>query len=200
MKEQTDKEILVAFSQGSPLAYEYIYKRFHTNIFLVAHRYIRSDDDAKDLRSKCFIKLWEQRDILRFETMGALFSWLRTTISHSCIDYLRSISIRESKQSEIVLRYWQDNHTEVFEASDKEAIILERLLKQIEQLPLKFKVVFKMRWLDDLKFREIAEELGADISTIKKRYARAVVLLKKNIPDSELVVLFILLFWDIYNN
>ena len=70
MKEQTDKEILVAFSQGSPLAYEHIYKRFHTNIFLVAHRYIRSDDDAKDLRSKCFIKLWEQHDALSFETMG----------------------------------------------------------------------------------------------------------------------------------
>jgi RNA polymerase sigma-70 factor (ECF subfamily) len=200
MKEQTDKEILVAFSQGSALAFEYIYKRFHTNIFLVAHRYIRSDDDAKDLRSKCFIKLWEHHDKLEFDNMGALFSWLQATISHSCIDYLRSISIRESKQSEIVLRYWQDNHAEVFEASDKEAIILERLLKQIEQLPPKFKAVFKMRWLDDLKFKEIAKELGADISTIKKRYARAVVLLKRNIPDSELVVLFLFLLWDMYNN
>jgi RNA polymerase sigma-70 factor, ECF subfamily len=200
MKEQTDKDILVAFSLGDPLAFEHIYNRFHTNIFLVAHRYVRSEEDAKDLRSKCFIKLWELRDKLDFGSMGALFSWLRSTITNSCIDYLRSISIRESKRPEIVKRYWQDNELEVFEASDKEAIILERLLKEIDQLPPKFKEVFKMRWLGDLKFREIAEELNTDVSTIKKRYARAVVLLKRNIPDSELVILFIFLFSDIYNN
>ena len=200
MKEQTDKEILAAFSQGSPLAFEHIYNRFHTNIFLVAHRYIRSEEDAKDIRSKCFIKLWEQRDKLNFDTMGALFSWLRATITNSCIDYLRSISIRESKKPEIVQRYWQNNEMEIFEASDKEAIILERLLKDIDRLPPKCKEVFKMRWLRDLKFREIAEELNTDVSTIKKRYARAVVLLKRNIPDSELVILFIFLFRDMYNN
>jgi len=200
MKEQTDKEILVAFSQGNPLAFEHIYNRFHTHIFLVAHRYIRSDEDAKDIRSKCFIKLWELREKLDFESMGALFSWLRSTITNSCIDYLRSISIRESKRPEIIHRYLQENETDIFEASDKEAIIIERLLKQINELPPKFKEVFKMRWLGDLKFREIAEALNTDVSTIKKRYARAVVLLKRNIPDSELVILFIFLFCDMYNN
>jgi RNA polymerase sigma-70 factor, ECF subfamily len=200
MKEQTDKEILVAFSQGNPSAFEHIYNRFYTNIFLVAHRYIPSEEDAKDIRSKCFIKLWELRENLNFESMGALFSWLRSTITNSCIDYLRSISIRESKRPEIITRYWQDHQTDIFEASDKEAIILERLTKEIELLPPKFKEVFKMRWLRDLKFREIAEELNTDVSTIKKRYARAVILLKRHIPDSELVILFIFLFVDIYNH
>lgn len=200
MKEQTDKEILVAFAQGNPLAFEHIYNRFHTNIFLVAHRYVRSEEEAKDIRSKCFIKLWELRESLHFESMGSLFAWLRSTITNSCIDYLRSISIRESKRPEIVKRYWQANEVDIFEASDKEALILERLRKEIDRLPPKCKEVFNMRWLRDLKFREIAEELNTDISTIKKRYARAVVLLKKKIPDSELVILFIFLFRDYYNN
>lgn len=200
MKEQTDKEILAALSLGDPLAFEHIYHRFHTNIFLVAHRYVRSQEDAKDIRSKCFIKLWEQREKLSFESMGALFSWLRLTVTNGCIDYLRSISIRDAKRPEIVTKYLQDNEKEIFEANDKEAIILERLLKDIDGLPQKIKDVFKMRWLRDLKFREIAEELGSDVSTVKKRYARAVVLLKRNIPDSELVILCILLFSYFYYN
>lgn len=200
MKEQLDKEILVAFSKGSAVAFEQIYKRYHTNIFLVAHRYIRSEEDAKDIRSKCFIRLWELREKLNFDSMAALYSWLRSTIINSCIDYLRSLSMRESKQPEIVMRYLHENHTEIFEASDKEAIILERLLGRIEQLPPKCKQVFKMRWLGDLKFREIAEALNTDISTIKKRYARAIKLLKETIPDTELVILFIFLFKDIHNS
>jgi RNA polymerase sigma-70 factor (family 1) len=200
MKEQLDKETLLEFSKGSAVAFEQIYKRYHTNIFLVAHRYIRSEEDAKDIRSKCFIRLWELREKLDFDSMAALYSWLRTTIVNSCIDYLRSVSIRESKQPEIAMRYMQENQTEIFEASDKEAIILERLLRQIEQLPPKYKVVFKMRWLGDLKFREIAEELNTDISTIKKRYSRALKSLKENITETELVILFVFLFSDIYNN
>lgn len=195
MQPQADKEILAAFAQGNPLAFEHIYKRLHTNIFLVANRYIRSEEDAKDLRSRCFIKLWEQRETLNFDSMGALFAWLRTTITNSCFDYLRSIAIRESKKPEIIKAYWSDELPEIFEATDKEAIILERLLKEIEQLPPKCKEVFKMRWQYDLKFREIAEHLGVDVSTIKKRYARALVLLRKDMPDT-LAVLYIIILSD----
>lgn len=198
MREQSDKEILVALSQGCPLAFEHIYNRFYSNILVVALRYLRSEEDAKDIRSKCFTKLLELRGHLNFESMGSLFSWLRATTSNSCIDYLRSISIRESKKSEIELRYLQNHQTEIFEASDKEAIILERLRKEIDLLPPKVKEVFKMRWLRDMKFREIAEVIGAEVSTTKKRYARALVLLKRHlpvnpeviVPDSEPVILF----------
>ena len=80
---------------------------------------------------------------------------------------------------EMSLCFCEYNDTYAFEASDKEAAILERLLKQIEQLPTNVKQVFKMHWLNNLKFREIAEQMGADISTIKKRYSRALTILKK---------------------
>jgi RNA polymerase sigma-70 factor (ECF subfamily) len=176
---EDDTRILLAFSKGSPVAFEHIYNRFYVRIYIEANRYIRSEEDAKDIRSKCFIKLWELRDKLKFESMGALFSWLRVTVSNSCIDYLRMISVRKLKREEISLYFSEYNDISAFEVSDKEAIILERLLKQIDLLPVNVKVVFKMRWLNDLKFKEIAEALDADISTIKKRYARALTILRK---------------------
>lgn len=174
-----EKEILYELSKGSHWAFEHIYNRFHTQIFVVAHRYIRSEDEAKDIRSKCFTKLWELREKLEFDSMGALFSWLRTIASNSCIDFLRKENIREAKELDIITHYWQEHYNDTFESSDKEAVILDRLLKQIDQLPPKFKQVFKMRWLNDLKFREISDQIGADISTVKKRYARALTLLRK---------------------
>jgi RNA polymerase sigma-70 factor, ECF subfamily len=184
-------ELIEKFKKGNAAAFEQIYNRYHTMIFLLALQYLPADEDAKDIRSKSFIRLWELREKLAFDSMAALYSWLRSTTRNSCIDYLRSLSIRESKRDEIIKRYQEENHAEVFEASDKEALILDRLLYHIEQLPPKFKVVFKLRWLDDLKFREIAERLNTDISTIKKRYSRAVELLKEKIPGTELVILFI---------
>lgn len=179
MGENLDRNILREFSKGSPKAFENIYNRFYVRMHIEANRYIRSEEDAKDIRSKCFMKLWELHEKLEFDSMGALFSWLRVTINNSCVDFLRRTSIREKKYEEAIHRYHQDNEKDIFEAGDKEAIILERLLKQIELLPPNVKRVFKMRWLNDLKFREIAELLGVEVSTIKKRYSRALTILKK---------------------
>lgn len=183
-----DKQILTAFAQGDPIAFERIYKRFHTRIFVVASRYVHCEEDAKDIRAKGFIKLWELREGLKFENMGALFSWLRSTITNSCIDHLRRVTIRKSKQPDVIAHWAPEDDRVIFEASDKEAIILERLQKEIELLPPKCKEVFTMRWQGDLKFREIAAALSTDVSTIKKRYARAAFLLRSSIAKDNIKI------------
>lgn len=192
----TDKQILSAFAQGDPVAFDRIYKRFHTRIFVVAKRYVRCEEDAKDIRAKGFIKLWELRESLRFDNMGALFSWLRSTIANSCIDHLRSVNIRKSKQPAVIAYWTPEDDPVIFEASDKEAIILERLRKEIDLLPPKCKEVFKMRWLDDLKFREIAAAVNTDVSTIKKRYARAAFLLRSKMPNGYIILLLTLMYFE----
>lgn len=180
MESDVNRNTLVEFSKGSSVAFEKIYNKFHALVFVTASRLLRSDTDAKDMRSKCFLKLWEHREKLHFETLGHLFTWLKVCVHNHCIDHLRSVAIRHSKQPEVESRFWEENEIEeIFEVSDKEAVILERLLKQINQLPPKVRVVFKLRWLDDLKFREIAAMKGIDVSAVKKRYARALVLLRK---------------------
>lgn len=50
-----DKEILVAFSKGDSEAFEIIYNRFYGKIFFIARQYLHYEEDAKDIRSACFI-------------------------------------------------------------------------------------------------------------------------------------------------
>lgn len=173
-----DKEILKALHEGSESAFEYIYKEMHTSIFLVARKHINSEDDAKDVRANCFMKLWDRRDKLVFNSMSELYTWLKVTATNNCIDQKRKTTYQESKKQDIINNNLQDQDNYVFEVEDKEAAILNRLMARIENLPPKFKTVFKMRWLDDLLFREIASKLGEDVSTVKKRYARAIKLIK----------------------
>src|ERR1044072_4961757 len=147
---ESDLKILAAFSEGNPAAFAEIYKRFYPVTLLIALRYI-PEDDAKDVRSECFIKLWQARDKLHFESMGALFSWLKVTISNACIDHIRSTGARQIRQSKYShLELLRMEREEIFDATDKEAAILRRLLDQIETLPSKYRPVFKLRWLENL--------------------------------------------------
>jgi RNA polymerase sigma factor (sigma-70 family) len=176
---KSDLDILTGFSRGDPIDFEYLYNKFYPFALFLARKYIKSEEDARDIRSKCFTKLWILKDKLHFDSMGAIYSWIRTTITRDCIDLLRSAVIQELRNPKLTLLYLQEHETELFEVSDKEAVVIGRLLKQIDQLPTNCRVVFKLRWLDDLKFKEIAVMLRINISTAKKRYARAVLLLQK---------------------
>lgn len=174
----SEKEILTALRNGSQAAFEHIYKEMHSGIFLIARKYSKSEEDAKDARSISFMRLWEKKDVLVFNSIPELYTWLKVTTRNRCIDFNRAYRIHESKEENIIYRYCEEDEI-VFEATDKEAALLNRLMNHIEALPKKVKVVFKMRWLDDLLFREIAKKLRTDESTIKKRYARALELLRR---------------------
>ena len=76
----------------------------------------------------------------------------------------------------------------------------DQLKQAYRQLALKYHPDRNKESDATVKFREIAEALNTDISTIKKRYARALKLLKETVPDTELVLLFIFLFRDIHNS
>lgn len=177
-----DKEILEAFSEGSAQAFEVIYNRYFGNVFFIARRYLKSDEYAKDARSNTFMKLWQLRNNLEFGNMESLYGWLARTTVHNCIDTLRKYSTKYEKNVDIdyLLDEYEveDNVKDIFEVSDKEAAIIERLLKRLESLDPKFRIVFKMRCFDELKFIEISQQLHTDLSTVKKRYARAVKLLR----------------------
>lgn len=184
-------EIIIAFNNGNAYAFEYIYNKYYTHIFLIAAKFLKEENNAKDVRSQVFIKLWENIGKVKFENMPTLFGWLRTITSNTCIDYIRSINTRHKyehdenifKKVKIVRAEGEydvlEEQEEFFECNDKEAAILNRLLYNIEKLPPNVKQVFKMRWQDDLLFREIAALLHLQLSTVKKRYARALKLLKQ---------------------
>lgn len=185
----TESQILSAFSQGDPLVFEMLYKRFHTRVFLIARRYFDSDEDAEDARSNAFIRLWQQRERLKFENMGGVYTWLRTTTAHCCVDVLRRSTMVHKKREKIEEALaFQNQQEEIFEVSDKEAVILERIMKLLDGMEPKFKKVFEMRCYHDLKFVEIAQLMNERVSTVKKRYARAVKLLSM----TQRIIIFII--------
>lgn len=181
MKPQTenDADMLNALNAGSHKSFEYFYKKYHTYIFIVANSYLSNEDDAKDARSRAFIKLLDRIGCIKFDSVASLYTWLRNTTKNTCIDYLRFCKIREDRKSDMIKVLSAPYHKDVFEVSDKEAIVLDRIIQQMEMLPPKFRAVFKMRCIDELKFKDISQVLSVDVSTIKKRYTRALELIRR---------------------
>lgn len=191
MKELPDNDVLNAFSRGDARAFEFIFYNYHAYLFALARRYLEYHD-AEDICSKCFMRLWESREGLQFNSMPALYGWLRTTARNSCLDYLERLSTRKSGQK-IIIASLQHDPEAIYETIEKEVFILNRLREEIRQLPADSRQVFEMRWLGNMKFHEIAAKLHIDISTIQKRHAKAIKMLRTKLSVGELVILFIML-------
>ena len=65
-----------------------------------------------------------------------------------------------------------DYELEPFPDEDKK-IIYDQILKIVDTLPYKMQIIFKMKFIENYKYSEIAEELGLSVNTVKTQLKRA---------------------------
>lgn len=127
-------------------------------------------DDADDLTQEIFVKIWSKID--QFRGDSSLFTWIYRIATNECLNFIK-------KQKRRSFFSFSDHEAELegkLEASDLisgEEIQL-KLQKAIIRLPEKQRLVFNMKYYDELKFEEIAEITNTSVGALKASYHHAV--------------------------
>jgi len=127
-------------------------------------------DDTDDLLQEVFVKVWKNID--KFRENSQLYTWLYRIATNECITFLNKKRRRffipigdiEHELSNIL-----DNSPHI----DGEEIQI-RLQKVLLQLPDKQRLVFNMKYFDEMKYEEIAEITGTSVGSLKASYHHAV--------------------------
>jgi RNA polymerase sigma-70 factor (ECF subfamily) len=139
-------------------------------LFAICLKYSRSYAEAQDNLQDGFLIIFDK--IGQFKNSGSLEGWLkRLMINHVLQQY------RKSPFLELVNDVIDDNEIEL----DDEAIPLDFLLKIIQELPDRYRLVFNLYVIDDYSHKEIAEMLSITIGTSKSNLSRAKTILKEKI-------------------
>lgn len=149
---------------------------------IFALSYIKNPDDAEDLVQETLVKLWESKiDLSTCENVGAL---LYTILKNKCLDYIKHRVVRLKHNNEMLGEYNFLSTNQC--ALEDESITLitnnqikEALNSALAKLPKQTRDVFVMNKFRDLKYREIAQELGISVKTVEYHINRAFVLLRK---------------------
>lgn len=179
--------LALQLKSGDTKAYEDIYNRYFTSILFFAKKFLYVHQDAEDVAIESFIKLWQYRT--NFDSTASIYTWLKITTRNACLDFLESLQIRSEKQDEI-RRFLMDEPDSVFELEDYEAAVIDRVNKEIALLPGQCRTVFELRFLEGMKFGDIAGKLNISESAVKTQYTRATKRLKLGTFSKGLVVLF----------
>ncbi|RXJ50115.1 RNA polymerase sigma factor [Gelidibacter gilvus] len=147
-----------AFKELLTLYKERLY--WHIRKIVVSH------DDTDDVLQNTFIKVY--KNIHSFKGESKLFSWIYRIATNEAFTHLKRNSKLKSIDSQELQDYTIDNlEADVYFEGDE---IQLKLQKAIATLPQKQKMVFNMRYFDDLKYSDMSEILETSEGALKASY------------------------------
>ena len=167
-----DKELLLQFRDPSQKerAFTAIIKKYQEKLYWHIRRMVVNHDDANDVLQNMFIKVWKGLDNFREDSQ--LYTWLYRIATNECLTFLE----QEKKRSVVSLEDEMDNglSNKVKADSEFDANKLEwRLQVAIQQLPEKQRVVFNLRYYDEMPYQEMSKVLDTSEGALKASYHHA---------------------------
>jgi RNA polymerase sigma-70 factor (ECF subfamily) len=174
------EQIIEGCQQGRRDAQKQLYELFSPQLFAVCLRYTNNRMEAEDYLHEGYLKIFDK--IGQFSNRGPIEAWMRRVMVNT---------ILESFRKNAKYRFVDESHVPLSEdlkqePGQEEAEINIKDLEDLnEQLPEKYKLVFKIYFLEDYTHNDIASELGISVGTSKSNLARARQWLKTRIEKMQ---------------
>jgi len=169
---------LTAFNQGNDRAFQVIFEQYNKVLFTCAIQLVKDKEQAEDIVSETFAKLWQRHEV--FQTEDHVKAFLFVTTRNASLNYLRHIQRKTASQSE--LSYLQKDKDDQDVITDMiEGELLKKIYPLIETLPDKCRKIFKLIYFEDASTDEVAEKLRISPRNVLNQKRRAILLLKKKL-------------------
>ena len=165
-------------------------KRMRPALLRMAIRYLEDSDEAEDVVQDAFVYLWENRRRINIKT--SLKSYLYQSVRHGALKVIRSQTLEQrhiSRLTEFI------EYLEQSEFSEEELSGLQKVEQAIEELPSQCKSVFLMSLVDEKSYKQIADELGISLNTVKTHISKAYRLIREKAQNYKNISLLIWLYY-----
>ncbi len=159
--EYSDTELITKLHKDDIMAFDLIYSKYALNLFKFALKYLRSEDEARELVQSVFVKIWELRRTIKTDT--SFKSFIFTIAYNDMCKLFRKRKYNKDFVSEIL--YISRPSSEAEEKIELQSLI-ERLEVIINKLPEKQKAIFIKSRYEGKSTKEIADEIGLSPGTV----------------------------------
>jgi RNA polymerase sigma-70 factor (family 1) len=184
----TDEQIMQRIMDKDPTVYNELYDKLYRKLFLFAKSLIDDTEEARDIVTESFIKLWAQQN--HFANMVHLQVYFYTVIKNACIDHLRKNKLRNKIENHLLKAGTISENA--IERRYQEAELVQILYERINQLPERMQQVFKLTYLDGFSRTEVAQMLNLSENTIRNTNAAAMKAIRLTLGVEQMVVLIFL--------
>ena len=179
----TDKNIIADLKDVNKrdLAFHQLVTTYQERLYWHIRKIVMNHDDTDDVLQNTFLKVW--RSIDNFREESSLFTWLYRIATNESITFINSKKKKSFMPMNGVSEYLMDNLTSdpYFEGDE----IQLKLQKAILRLPDKQRLVFNMKYFDDLKYDEMSAILDTSVGALKASYHHAAKKIEEYLKNTD---------------
>lgn len=168
----TDLELLTKIKNPDTQSYGFnlLVREYQRRVYGIVRKMVIDHDDANDITQEVFIKI--HKSIGNFREDSQLFTWIYRIATNECLTFL-------NKKKRRFFLPIEDVSGQLAAALDQNETlngdqIQMKLQKAILTLPDKQRLVFNMKYFEDLSYEQMAEVTNTSVGALKASYHHAV--------------------------
>jgi len=172
------------FKEKTGKDFSFFYQKYYPKLIYYTNKMVNDQQKAEDISTDSFLVAFEKID--KYENAKSQFStWLFTIAKHLALQAIKddkktmSIDVEIDEEGTTIKDFIQE---EILEEDTTSLYEMkgEIMLKYISELKEPYRQVIEMRELQEMSYKEIAEKLNLNESTLKSRIRNGRILLMKN--------------------
>ena len=176
-----DEEILAKFKQPDTKNYAFnlLVRTYQERVYWHVRKMVIDHEDANDLTQEIFVKVW--KNLGKFQGKSQLFTWIYKIATNECLNFLN----KKRKKFLIPLVDVNAELTNKLETSEYVSgdEVQIKLQKALLKLPDKQRLVFNMKYFEEMKYEDISEVVGTSVGALKASYHLAVKKIEKYLKE-----------------
>lgn len=182
LTDRSDAELLIQFrnSETKEAAFTAIIKKYQEKLYWHIRRMVVDHDDANDVLQNVFIRVWNGLE--NFREDAQLYTWLYRIATNESLTFLE----QQKKRSAVSLSDVETGLSNKIKADKHfDPNRLEwKLQVAIQQLPEKQRLVFNLRYYDEMPYEEMSRILETSEGALKASYHHAVKKIEEYIKNN----------------
>lgn len=178
----SEREVLALLQdeQTQRRGFEMLVAKYSEQLYWQIRRMVLSHDDANDLLQNTFIKAWTNIDYFRAE--AKLSTWLYRIALNECLTFLNkqraqgTVSL-DDPEADTLQRLEGDTYF----SGDRAQMLLQKALLS---LPEKQRMVFNLKYFQEMKYEEMSDIFGTSVGALKASYHHAVKKIEKFLEEA----------------
>jgi len=181
--DNDDRTIIEDLKQENKkdLAFHILVNKYQERLYWHIRKIVMNHDDADDVLQNTFIKVW--RSIGNFREESSLYTWLYKIATNESLTFINSNKRKRFMPMNDVSEYLMGNlvSDEYFDGDE----IQMKLQEAIIRLPEKQRIVFNLKYFEEMKYEDMSQVLETSVGALKASYHHAVKKIESFLTDKD---------------
>lgn len=172
--------ILERLKMQDKKAFQQVFETFYPRLVAYSYKFTYNQSVSEDLVQESFIYIWENSSNLKIKK--SLQAYLFTMVRNRSLNYLKKINLTDSHHLIDISNFLTEDFQEKMFFEKDMGALKQKAEEILQCLPEKMQEIFKLKIMHGFSYKEIADEMGVSVNTVKTQLKRARFKIESALP------------------